>query len=83
MEKTDKLAQMRQKQQSNGDINRLWANVNEHTASRRGAEGKSGVWFLLLPVFAGVSERLFMLRSKGSNADGGAICGEPNRSIQT
>lgn len=48
-----------------------------------GAEGNSGVWFLLLPVFAGVSERLFMRLSKGPDADGAAICGESKPCIQT
>lgn len=48
-----------------------------------GAGGNSGVGFLLLPVFADVSERLFMRLSKGPDADGGAICVESKPCIQT
>lgn len=54
----------------------------EH-AEPGGAEGNSGVWFLLQPVFADVSERLFMRLSKGPDADGTAICVESKPCIQT
>lgn len=83
VEKTDKLAQMRQEEESSGGAKQLRANANECTLSRRGAEAKSGVCFLLLPVFADVTERLFMLLSKGSKAGGAAIWGESNPRIQT